>query len=75
MVHADAETAEELVFRLFRRQHLERFLPGLTKLGPDTRPHEGPRIRLVLSEGLLAAHNRGLRLGAGGGNRFRGQSA
>jgi len=32
-------TAEELVFRLFRQQHLDRFLPGLTKLGLDGEPH------------------------------------
>lgn len=31
--------AAELVFRLFRRQHLEKFLPGLKKLGLDTMPH------------------------------------
>lgn len=31
--------AAELVFRLFRRQHLERFLPGLKKLGLDRLPH------------------------------------
>jgi hypothetical protein len=29
----DARTAAELVFRTFRRQHLEKFLPGLDKLG------------------------------------------
>jgi hypothetical protein len=29
----DAATAEAFVFHLFRRQHLERFLPGLDKLG------------------------------------------
>ena len=31
--------AAELVFRLFRRQHLEKFLPGLAKLGLDGLPH------------------------------------
>jgi hypothetical protein len=31
--------AAELVFRTFRRQHLEKFLPGLTKLGLDRLPH------------------------------------
>jgi hypothetical protein len=31
--------AAELMFRLFRRQHLERFLPGLKKLGLDKLPH------------------------------------
>jgi hypothetical protein len=34
----DATTAEEFVFRLFRRQHLERFLPGLEKLGLTDAP-------------------------------------
>jgi hypothetical protein len=29
----DARAAAELVFRTFRRQHLEKFLPGLDKLG------------------------------------------
>lgn len=33
------DDAAELVFRLFRRQHLERFLPGLKKLGLDRLPH------------------------------------
>jgi hypothetical protein len=27
------------VFRTFRRQHLEKFLPGLKKLGLDKLPH------------------------------------
>jgi hypothetical protein len=31
--------AAELVFRTFRRQHLEKFLPGLAKLGLDRLPH------------------------------------
>jgi hypothetical protein len=31
--------AAELVFRTFRRQHLEKFLPGLAKLGLSTLPH------------------------------------
>jgi hypothetical protein len=31
--------AAELIFRTFRRQHLEKFLPGLTKLGLSTLPH------------------------------------
>ena len=31
--------AAELMFRLFRRQHLEKFLPGLAKLGLDRLPH------------------------------------
>jgi len=33
-----AETAREYVFRHFRRQHLEKFLPGLEKLGLDRLP-------------------------------------
>jgi hypothetical protein len=35
----NADVAEEFVFRLFRRQHLERFLPGLDKLGLTGAPH------------------------------------
>jgi len=31
--------ATEVVYRTFRRQHLEKFLPGLTKLGLDDLPH------------------------------------
>ncbi len=31
--------AAEFVFRHFRRQHLEKFLPGLAKLGLDRLPH------------------------------------
>ena len=31
--------AAELVFRTFRRQHLEKFLPGLVKLGLEPLPH------------------------------------
>src|SRR5258706_14979715 len=34
-----AETAREYVFRHFRRQHLEKFLPGLAKLGLQDQPH------------------------------------
>jgi hypothetical protein len=34
-----ADTAREFVFRHFRRQHLEKFLPGLAKLGLDRLPH------------------------------------
>lgn len=34
-----ANVAEEFVFRLFRRQHLERFLPVLQKLGLSDEPH------------------------------------
>lgn len=34
-----AARAAEVVFRMFRRQHLELFLPGLAKLGLDTLPH------------------------------------
>jgi len=33
------DTAREFVFRHFRRQHLEKFLPGLKKLGLDQLPH------------------------------------
>jgi hypothetical protein len=33
------DIAAELVFRHFRRQHLEKFLPGLAKLGLDRLPH------------------------------------
>jgi hypothetical protein len=33
------DTAREFVFRHFRRQHLEKFLPGLRKLGLDQLPH------------------------------------
>jgi hypothetical protein len=35
----DAASAAELVFRTFRRQHLEKFLPGLEKLGLAHLPH------------------------------------
>jgi hypothetical protein len=35
----DAASAAELVFRTFRRQHLEKFLPGLDKLGLRHLPH------------------------------------
>ena len=35
----DAAVAEEFVFQLFRRQHLQRFLPGLEKLGLTSQPH------------------------------------
>jgi len=31
--------ASDFVFRLFRRQHLQKFLPGLQKLGLDGLPH------------------------------------
>lgn len=34
-----AADAAEFVFRHFRRQHLEKFLPGLAKLGLDGQPH------------------------------------
>jgi len=33
-----AAEARELMFHLFRRQHMERFLPGLVKLGLDAEP-------------------------------------
>lgn len=35
----DAATAERFVFRVFRTQHLELFLPGLRKLGLEKEPH------------------------------------
>jgi hypothetical protein len=38
-LHRGRAVAAELVFRLFRRQHLEKFLPGLKKLGLSTLPH------------------------------------
>ena len=34
-----AQTARDFVFGLFRRQHLEKFLPGLDKLGLAGEPH------------------------------------
>ncbi len=36
--HRGAEDARRFVFAHFRRQHLEKFLPGLTKLGLDRLP-------------------------------------
>lgn len=39
IVHKDAEAARRFVFAHFRRQHLEKFLPGLRKLGLDALPH------------------------------------
>jgi hypothetical protein len=39
VAHKNAATAEEFVFQLFRRQHLERFLPGLEKLGLADQPN------------------------------------
>lgn len=35
----DAESARRFVFAHFRRQHLEKFLSGLQKLGLDRLPH------------------------------------
>jgi len=35
----DAESARRFVFAHFRRQHVEKFLPGLKKLGLDGLPH------------------------------------
>ena len=35
VTHRNKDDAAELVFRTFRRQHLEKFLPGLKKLGLD----------------------------------------
>lgn len=39
VAHRGAAVAEEFVFRLFRHQHTQRFLPGLVKLGLDRLPH------------------------------------
>jgi hypothetical protein len=39
ITHKGPEIAAEFVYQLFRRQHLERFLPGLKKLGLDQLPH------------------------------------
>ena len=39
VTHRSHETAREFVFRHFRRQHLEKFKPGLVKLGLDRLPH------------------------------------
>ncbi|MFT4561317.1 MAG: hypothetical protein ACI9BW_001057 [Gammaproteobacteria bacterium] len=39
VAHKGADIATEFVFRLFRHQHLQRFLPGLVKLGLDKLPH------------------------------------
>ncbi|HEY6980971.1 hypothetical protein [Reyranella sp.] len=38
VVRRGEETAREYVFRHFRRQHLEKFLPGLQKLGLGDQP-------------------------------------
>jgi len=38
VVHRSRTDAAELVFRTFRRQHLEKFLPGLRKLGLTELP-------------------------------------
>ena len=37
--HKGKDIAADFVFRLFRHQHLERFLPGLVKLGLADLPH------------------------------------
>jgi hypothetical protein len=39
VAHVSREAAAEFVFRLFRTQHLARFLPGLEKLGLTGEPH------------------------------------
>ncbi|MEM9562467.1 MAG: hypothetical protein AAGA93_07630 [Actinomycetota bacterium] len=39
VVRAGTEPAAEVVFRTFRRQHLDAFLPGLDKLGLTDQPH------------------------------------
>jgi hypothetical protein len=38
VAHKDAEAARKFMFAHFRRQHLEKFLPGLKKLGLDALP-------------------------------------
>lgn len=38
-LHRGRAAAAELVYRTFRRQHLDKFLPGLKKLGLDKLPH------------------------------------
>jgi hypothetical protein len=38
IAHRDAQAARAFVFAHFRRQHLEKFLPGLKKLGLDRLP-------------------------------------
>lgn len=37
--HRGAQAAADFVFAHFRRQHLEKFLPGLAKLGLERLPH------------------------------------
>ncbi len=39
VTHRNHDAAAHLVFQTFRRQHLEKFLPGLRKLGLDNLPH------------------------------------
>lgn len=39
VTHRSRDDAANLVFHTFRRQHLEKFLPGLRKLGLDALPH------------------------------------
>lgn len=39
VTRAGEKTARRFVFAHFRRQHLAKFLPGLTKLGLDSLPH------------------------------------
>ncbi len=39
VAHRGADIAEEFVFRQFRQQHTQRFLPGLVKLSLDQLPH------------------------------------
>ena len=39
VTHKGPDIAAEFVFRLFRHQHLQRFLPGLVKLELDGLPH------------------------------------
>ena len=45
------ECARDYVFRHFRRQHLETFLPGLQKLGLTGEP-DAPACALYHTKGL-----------------------
>ena len=42
------DTAREYVFRHFRRQHLEKFLPGLQKLGLADQPERRPARSIII---------------------------
>ena len=41
VAHKDAEAARKFMFAHFRRQHLEKFRDGLSKLGLDHLPEVG----------------------------------